>query len=95
MSALRPSLVAMGGLLWKIPWRLSSSRKMRARERLRHRSQVSLAASNRALLLPKESEMLPRDKYTTFNKTSKGYRKSVNKVPTWTRLTLRENPKGF
>ncbi|KAK0534102.1 hypothetical protein OC842_002743 [Tilletia horrida] len=104
MSAFRPTFVAMGGLLWKNPWRLSSSRKMRVRERLKNvdevidtlrRSQVSLAALDRALTLPKESEMEPRDKYTTFSKTSKGYRKSVHKVPKWTRLTLRENPRGF
>ncbi|CAD6888787.1 unnamed protein product [Tilletia controversa] len=104
MSAFRPSFVAMGGLLWKSPWRLSSTRKMRVRERLRNvdevidtlrRSQISLAALDRALLLPKESEMEPKDKYTTFSKTSKGYRKSVHKVPKWTRLTLRENPRGF
>ena len=30
--------------------------------------------------LPKENEMKPRDKYTTFNRTSKGFRKSVHKV---------------
>ncbi|AAW45544.1 hypothetical protein CNBH2050 [Cryptococcus deneoformans B-3501A] len=34
-------------------------------------------------------------KYTTFSKRDPGYRKSQHKVPKWTRLTLRENPKGF
>ncbi|KAK0552369.1 hypothetical protein OC846_002244 [Tilletia horrida] len=104
MSAFRPSAIALGGLLWKNPWRLSATRKTRVRERLRNvdevidtikRSQVSLSALDRALLLPKESEMEPKNKYTTFSKTSKGYRKSVHKVPKWTRITLRENPRGF
>jgi len=49
----------------------------------------------KALALPKEHEMLPKDKYTTFNASSPGYRKSIHKVPKFTRLTLRENPKGF
>lgn len=31
-------------------------------------------------MLPKEHEMLPRDKYTTFNASSPGYRKSIHKV---------------
>ena len=34
----------------------------------------------KASMLPKEHEMLPRDKYTTFNASSPGYRKSIHKV---------------
>lgn len=45
--------------------------------------------------LPKESEMEPKDKYTTFDKKAKGYRKSVHLVPKWTKTTFRENPKYF
>ncbi|CAO1618025.1 unnamed protein product [Parajaminaea phylloscopi] len=103
-GAFKPSSVAMGGLLWKNPWRLSSPRKMRVRERLRDVDQViaTVAASGiqcraltRALELPTEAEMDPRDKYSTFDKKGRGFRKSVHKVPKWTRLTLRTNPKGF
>ncbi|CAK7893394.1 54S ribosomal protein L31, mitochondrial [[Candida] anglica] len=44
---------------------------------------------------PKENEMSATDKYTTFNKNSKNYRKSVHHVPKWTKLSFRENPKYF
>ncbi|CAO1616667.1 unnamed protein product [Sympodiomycopsis kandeliae] len=100
----KPSPIAMGGLLWKNPWRLSAPRKNRVRQRLQavddviatvQASGVQTRALTEALKLPKESEMLPKDKYTTFSKTSRGFRKSVHKVPKWTRLTLRTNPKGF
>lgn len=45
--------------------------------------------------LPKEAEMAPRDKYSTFDKKVKGYRKSVHLVPKWTKKSFRENPKHF
>lgn len=32
------------------------------------------------MALPKEKEMIPKDKYTTFNASSAGYRKSIHKV---------------
>lgn len=41
---------------------------------------------------PKELEMSPRDKYTTFDKKAKNYRKLVFKVPKWTKKSFRENP---
>lgn len=44
---------------------------------------------------PKEDEMSPRDKYTTFDKKARGYRKHVHLVPKWTKLSFRENPKYF
>ncbi|XBA47581.1 hypothetical protein SBP28_002054 [Candidozyma auris] len=44
---------------------------------------------------PKENEMSPRDKYTTFDKKVRGYRKSVHFVPKWTKKSFRENPKYF
>ncbi|KAE8539368.1 hypothetical protein D1P53_004468 [Cryptococcus gattii VGV] len=50
----------------------------------REREYIAAAAAN-----------FPSDKYTTFSKRDPGYRKSQHKVPKWTRLTLRENPKGF
>lgn len=43
-------------------------------------SGVECKSLTQALALPTESEMDPRDKYTTYNKHSKGYRKSVHKV---------------
>ena len=39
-----------------------------------------------ALQLPKEHEMPARDKYTTFSKWDKGYRKGIHKVPKFTRV---------
>ena len=39
--------------------------------------------------------MTTRDKYTTFNRHSKNYRKPVHRVPKWTKLSFRENPKYF
>lgn len=43
----------------------------------------------------KEADMLPKDKYTTFDKKAKDYRKSVHLVPKWTKKSFRENPKYF
>lgn len=103
-GAFRPSLPSLGGLLWKNPWRLSSTRKNRVRMRLRavddvistlQQSQIECNALQRALNLPSESQMLPKDKYTTFSKHDRGFRKSVHKVPKWTRKTIRENPVGY
>lgn len=62
---------------------------MRVRERLRNvddviatirTSGVQCRALDRALELPTEAEMDPRDKYTTFSKKGKDFRKSVHKV---------------
>ncbi|WWC91711.1 uncharacterized protein L201_006657 [Kwoniella dendrophila CBS 6074] len=103
-GAFRQSSILSGGLLWKTPWRLSPTRKANQRKRLKQVDSVISAVAEsgiitksleRALALPTESEMLAKDKYTTFSKHHRGYRKSQHKVPKWTRLTLRENPKGF
>lgn len=101
---MRPSSVNLGGLLWKIPWKLSPTRKANARARLKkvdavietvQASGVRCNALDKALQLPKEHEMHPKDKYTIFSATTPGYRKGIHKVPKWTRLTHRVNPKGF
>jgi len=42
----------------------------------------------KALELPKEHEMLPKDKYTVFSPHARGYRKGVHKVPKWTRVSF-------
>jgi len=103
-GAFRPTSVSLGGLLWKTPWKLSVTRKANARARLKkvdavieavRASGVGCASLTRALELPKEHEMPAKDKYTVFSRNSKGYRKGIHKVPKWTRLTLRTNPKGF
>jgi len=103
-GAFRPTSVSLGGLLWKTPWKLSVTRKANARARLKkvdavieavRASGVECASLARALELPKEHEMPAKDKYTVFSPNSKGYRKGIHKVPKWTRLTLRTNPKGF
>lgn len=49
---------------------------------------LASSLQDRALLLPTEAEMLPKDKYTTFNPTSTGYRKSVHRVPKFTKVCL-------
>ncbi|TCD66459.1 hypothetical protein EIP91_001339 [Steccherinum ochraceum] len=103
-GAFRPSPIASVGLLWKVPWKLSPTRKANVRARLKRvdsvieavrASGVECAALTKALELPKEHEMPARDKYTVFTRHSRGYRKGIHKVPKWTRLTLRTNPKGF
>ncbi|ODV77290.1 mitochondrial ribosomal protein L31 [Suhomyces tanzawaensis NRRL Y-17324] len=45
--------------------------------------------------MPKEAEMSPRDKYTTFSRNEKHYRKDLHRVPKWTKKSFRENPKYF
>ncbi|TKA25329.1 hypothetical protein B0A50_06233 [Salinomyces thailandicus] len=45
--------------------------------------------------MPTEGEMLPRDKYTMFDRKAKRYRKGVHKLPKWTRVSQRLNPPGF
>lgn len=83
---------------------MSSPRKTRVRQRLRdvdsvietiRASGVPCRALERELQLPKEHEMHPRDKYTVFSPRGVNFRKSVHKVPKWTRKTLRVNPRGF
>jgi len=99
-----PTLPNLGGLLWKTPWRLSSARKARQRFRLKQvdsvietirQSGVECRSLELAMALPKEHEMPAKDKYTVFSRFSRGYRKGIHKVPKWTRLTLRTNPRGF
>ncbi|KAF2672680.1 mitochondrial ribosomal protein L31 [Microthyrium microscopicum] len=105
----KPTSPLLGGLLWKNPWRISSNRKLRQRARLRRVDKI-VAIVDRALArvghdmksldrwkaeMPTEAEMLPRDKYTMFDKKEKTYRKGVHKLPKWTRVSQRLNPPGF
>jgi hypothetical protein len=64
-------------------------------------SQAAQASSTIRLItrwkaeMPAEAEMLPRDKYSIFDKKVRGFRKSVRKLPKWTRVSQRVNPPGF
>ncbi|KAJ2080942.1 hypothetical protein H4R24_002695 [Coemansia sp. RSA 988] len=105
VGAFRPTLAAFGGRAWRIPWRMSKTRKANVRKRLREVDGVidTLMASGVQCKqldlikdLPRENEMLPRDKYTTFSRTAKNHRKSVHKVPHFTKRPIpRTTPKNF
>jgi len=45
--------------------------------------------------MPKENEMVARDKYTMFDRKERGYRKGIHKSLKWTRCSQRINPPGF
>ncbi|RIA93540.1 mitochondrial ribosomal protein L31-domain-containing protein [Glomus cerebriforme] len=103
-GAFRATMITCGGLLWKNPSKMSRTRKANVRKRLRavdavieavNKSGVKCKALDYARSLPKESEMTPRDKYTVFSKKHKGYRKSLHKVPKFTKVTIRTTPSGF
>ncbi|KAI4272956.1 MAG: hypothetical protein LQ337_004956 [Flavoplaca oasis] len=81
-----------GGLLWKIPFRLSTPQKARQRKRLRAVDTV-IAVVDTALRkqgtslkdlerwkeeMPREEEMRPKDKYTVFDRKEKRYRKGIH-----------------
>ncbi|KAL2064354.1 hypothetical protein VTL71DRAFT_4848 [Oculimacula yallundae] len=108
-GAFRPTNSLCSGLLWKIPWRLSKFQKARQRKRLRAVDTV-VAVVDRALAnagttmksverwkdeMPIEQEMVPKDKYTIFDRKEKKYRKSIRKLPKWTRVSQRVNPPGY
>ncbi|KAI0029835.1 mitochondrial ribosomal protein L31 [Vararia minispora EC-137] len=103
-GAFRPTSSVNSGLLWKVPWKMSRTRKANHRARLKavdavidavRESGMECKALDKALALPKEHEMHPRDKYTIFHRHSPGYRKGFHKVPKFTRITHRVNPLGF
>lgn len=76
----------------KIPWRLSKHQKARQRHRLRAVDAV-VATVDKALAkqgittkaverwkeeMPTEQEMLPKDKYSLFDRKEKKYRKGIH-----------------
>lgn len=71
----------------------SSSRTQQSSE-TRQQSTIKLISRWKSEM-PAEGEMLPRDKYTMFDRKAKGYRKGVHKLPKWTRVSQRLNPPGF
>ncbi|PNP81886.1 hypothetical protein FNYG_04912 [Fusarium nygamai] len=108
-GAFRITNPLSSGLLWKIPWRLSKFQKRRHRLRLRAVDNVvatvdaALAKKGQTLEalerwkaeMPTEAEMLPKDKYTMFDRKAKRYRKGIHKLPKWTRVSQRINPPGY
>ncbi|KAI9819075.1 MAG: hypothetical protein M1826_001205 [Phylliscum demangeonii] len=110
IGAFHPTRPLSGGLLWKIPWRLSAPQKARARKRLqavdrviatvttalsRHGIEPNKSLARWSAEMPTEREMVPRDKYTIFDRKARGYRKGIHKLPKWTRVSQRINPPGF
>lgn len=82
------------GLYRKIPWRLSRFQKLRQRRRLRAVDNVvatldqALARKGETLKalerwkaeMPTEAQMLPKDKYTLFDRNAKRYRKGIHSM---------------
>lgn len=78
----------------KIPWRLSRFQKYRQRKRLKAVDNVvavvdaALAKKGETLKqlerwkaeMPTEAEMLPKDKYTMFDRKAKRYRKGIHSM---------------
>lgn len=109
LGAFRSTFVTMSGLLWKKPWRLSPPQKRRQRSRMQmvdsniealYQGLVGNNMKSKKVFdlmenFPKEKDMLPKDKYTVFNKHARGYRKGVHFVPKWTKLSMRNNPENF
>ncbi|KAJ1912572.1 hypothetical protein IWQ60_009606 [Tieghemiomyces parasiticus] len=97
--------MALSGRAWHIPARLSPTRKANVRKRLKAADEVIEVLSQTGVTCrslewakhqPKECDMLPRDKYTTFSRKHKEYRKGVHRVPKFTRVPLpRTTPEGF
>ena len=93
-GAFRITNPLSSGLLWKVPWRLSKFQKRRHRLRLRAVDDVvatvdaALAKKGQTLEalerwkaeMPTEAEMLPRDKYTMFDRKAKRYRKGIHSM---------------
>ena len=129
-GAFKATNTLLGGLLWKIPWRLSAPQKRRQRKRLKDVDNVikqltlglhvmraeskgigytealqmpkkfkprseAMRLINKSSFFPREEQMSSKDKYTVFDKTAKGYRKGIHKVPKWTKISIRKNPKFF
>ncbi|CAI5756700.1 unnamed protein product [Candida verbasci] len=102
-----PSLRSLGGYVWKFNPRITETQKQSMRKRMKtidsniENITMALSNSNHSKIqfwkneYPKSSEMDSRDKYTTFNPHYKDYRKPVHRVPKWTKLSFRSNPKHF
>ncbi|KAF9939515.1 hypothetical protein BGZ65_010307 [Modicella reniformis] len=103
----RASNVCQGGLLWKARMKMDLSRtqKTNIRKRLKaaddvvmkiQESGVQCNALTKLQAEPTQAQMPAKDKYTVFSRTFKGYRKSVHKVPHFTKVAVpRTAPNGF
>lgn len=83
----------------KQPWRLSSPQKARQRKRLRlvdkvvdvvsaalqrnGHAETTKAVQRWYTEMPREEEMLPKDKYTIFDRKEKKYRKGIHSEYWW------------
>lgn len=99
----------LGGYFWGFSWRLKKHQKRGLRLRMQQvdknienlykglelKGLKTKRVTDLYFNLPKEKDMNPKDKYTHFNKNSKGYRKGVHRFPHFTKITLRVNPKNF
>ncbi|KAJ3212368.1 hypothetical protein HK099_007754 [Clydaea vesicula] len=80
VGAFKSTFQALGGLVWKRRFKLTSTQKTRQRKRLK-------AVDNRvAKRAPLEHEMTPREKYWVEAKRFKHGMKPVSWVPKWTRV---------
>ncbi|KAF9975681.1 hypothetical protein BGZ73_000584 [Actinomortierella ambigua] len=107
LGAFRASGIAQGGLLWKARMKMtiSPTQKANIRKRLKAADDVVMKieqagiqcnALTKAKAEPTEAQMSPKDKYTVFSRTFKGYRKSVHKVPHFSKVPVpRTAPAGF
>ena len=68
--------------------------KMKGKQLYKPRT-MSLRLFNKSSFFPKENQMSSKDKYTVFDRKEKGYRKGIHKVPKWTKVSMRNNPKFF
>ncbi|CAB53083.1 54S ribosomal protein L31, mitochondrial [Schizosaccharomyces pombe] len=86
LGAFNSTLARFGGLVHKVPWRLSQRRKYRHRQRLRAVDEVvdvlrtALQEKNQSCKRIEsfvanhqpESQMSPKDKYTMFTRKTQG-----------------------
>lgn len=87
-----PRTSYLHNIIRKIPWRLSRHQKYRQRTRLRHVDTIvstldtALRRMGQSMKkverwkteMPTEQEMLPRDKYSVFDRKVKRYRKGIH-----------------
>ncbi|KAJ3380454.1 hypothetical protein HDU92_005965 [Lobulomyces angularis] len=95
VGAFKSTFQALGGLVWKRRFKLTSTQKTRQRKRLKAvdnviqtlvNSGVDFKALRVAKRAPLEHEMTPREKYWVEAKRFKHGMKPVSWVPKWTRV---------
>lgn len=95
-SQVPPTCACAKQIHRKIPWRLSAPQKRRQRKRLRlvdnvvatigsalsRRSQTLKSLDRWKAEMPREEEMVPKDKYSIFDRKEKKYRKGIHSKST-------------